>query len=562
MDAIRLLNEVRTRSRLRRAMTYALHDRTSGDFFYNPFEIDYVVRFWDRTLDELFESLSTPDRYAPGTAYAYYPPKSDLCYRRMIYVPFKDLAVRYALIAALADVLDPHLSTRCFANRRAPVHQQDRRLLADFAEVSWPGFCDWQRELSGKSAVLLRTDISAFYDSISHGYLKETIAAELGVPRNCDFMRLLGKSLAISTVSYSHLLNDITEAEPLQQGLTTGSGCDGFLANVFLKHVDEAMAGLEVQFGRYNDDMRVFAASRQEALDAVLVLQQQLLGRCLNLNASKTDLAENPEAIARLRSKVYESYAYSGGLDDDMPYVAPPAGVPILQDRVDKRFDEFDRVFDESHTLRKEDDAKPKCAKEFCMFLSRPPGTTTQTEAVRARLPWHVDRLDHILRNWKASSKHASWLLVQTACYEGAPGNVRVKARKRMLAALSDADVSPYAKYRVLHYVSKLRERRDGTRFRFVDEFSARELAELREVLPALVGARAFELALAALYVHSVLGASPRDVRALLRQSAPLKRLSPLDDALWYLEESVDAPAAEIDLVAVGEPDDGPPQPY
>src|SRR6266550_3237169 len=93
-----------------------------------------------------------------------------------IYVPFKDLVVRYAFATVVADLVDQDLPPRCFANRRD--HGPESGLfLQDFATVSWPRFCEWQRANSEQERfpTLLRTDISAFYDAISHKYLVDGV---------------------------------------------------------------------------------------------------------------------------------------------------------------------------------------------------------------------------------------------------------------------------------------------------------------------------------------------------------------------------------------------------
>src|SRR5262245_36265532 len=116
-DAARLLNQVVKKSNLRRAFRYAHHDR-QNEWFYDPFELEWAEHNETVIIHELANELQQPRRYQLEHAYAYVTPKTELCYRRMIYIPFKDLVVRYAFAIVIADLLDQELSVRCFANRR------------------------------------------------------------------------------------------------------------------------------------------------------------------------------------------------------------------------------------------------------------------------------------------------------------------------------------------------------------------------------------------------------------------------------------------------------------
>ncbi len=179
LDHTRLLNRLHSRKILNRAFDYALYDRIKHDYYYDYFEIEYVSKNKEKILDEILIELEDVDSYTQRPAYAYYPPKTDLCYRRMVYIPFKDLIIRYAFVIILADLLDNDLSPNCFANRKAKGEQSKISLLEDFAKNSWPNFCEWQRGCVEKYDVLLRTDITSFYDSISHDYLVAEICNEL-----------------------------------------------------------------------------------------------------------------------------------------------------------------------------------------------------------------------------------------------------------------------------------------------------------------------------------------------------------------------------------------------
>ena len=142
-DAARILNAVRDPKNLRRALRYALRDRLR-DGYYDHCELEDAAANEDRIIAELEEELKSPGSYQPKPAYAYFPPKNELCYRRMIYIPFKDLVVRYAFVAVALELLDSDLSPRCFANRRAREEARETDFLLKFCKVSGNEYSEWQ----------------------------------------------------------------------------------------------------------------------------------------------------------------------------------------------------------------------------------------------------------------------------------------------------------------------------------------------------------------------------------------------------------------------------------
>lgn len=346
MDHTRILNEIRSRKTLEQAFDYALYDRLRRDFYFDYFEIEYAISNKGALLDEIAEELRNPEEFVPRLAYAYFPPKTALCYRRMVYLPFKDLVVRYAFCIVFANHLDGRMSATSFANRRASGDQARFSLLEDFSATSWPKFCTWQREQAKLCPVLLRTDISSFYDSISHPYLLDALAQELSLNLKSPVMKLFQKLITATVISYSRETGGIKHDE-LLQGLPIGNGTEGFFANIYLNKVDYSMNKLGsssgVSFARYNDDMRIFGGGRAAVLDAVRLLQELLLVKGLNLNASKTELAENQEKMEELRSKDYELSDYHWEEEEigDDEQEATSQTISIVQSRIDLHFHEF-----------------------------------------------------------------------------------------------------------------------------------------------------------------------------------------------------------------------------
>ena len=318
------------------------------------------------------------------------------------------------------------------------------------------------------------------------------------------------------------------------QGLAIGNNTEGVLANLYLKSIDEAMDSvLGIAFGRYVDDMRIFATDRKVAKHAMLILQEHLLAKGLNLNGSKTEIAEGARKIEVLRSKAYEAYDYLAEEED----AVEQEGLPVT----DRPFDEFDRHFEPEQALGKEEDAK-----DFCHFLG-------QVLPLTHRQPAHVDMLRVILTQWHGSSKYASWRLVETIIRPQCPVATRAHATETLLGCLSDTSTSTYAKYRLLHYLVRRRKRLNSQRvFRYLDGLTPSAKKQIKQLLPGFLSEQAFELNVITLYTMKILGATHAELEATVQENAPKPVAVPIKNALILAAEP--APSVQsIDLVGVSE---------
>jgi len=549
MDHIRIFNQIKDKRNLKRAFHYAYYDRIHSDFFFDYFEMEYVRNKEDNILYEINEELNKIENYTQRPAYSYYPPKNDLCFRRMIYIPFKDLVIRYAFVTVIADLIDNELSTNCFANRRAKGKQAEISLLENFSEESWPKFCKWQKRCLENNEVLLRTDISSFYDSISHDYLTNIIVKELSISIDSQVIKLFKKMLCIPVISYSQYDKKVQEPEYMKQGLPIGNSTEGFLANIYLKNIDDIMGEIKgIVFGRYNDDMRIFGKKRKDVLDAMLVLQELLLAKGLNLNAGKTQLAENKEDIEKLRTKFY---------DVSINYIEEEYEIKIkkniIKDKIDRNFDEFDRKFNADKELENNGDAR-----DYCKFLSVVNNKGEELLARSKRTPNHVKKLEEIAIKWAGSTRHAVWLIVQSAFYEGITKDTQSEARKIIFNLLRNDDVISYGKYRLIHHLIKLRRSEKKIEFRFLDKLSKKEKSFLIEIIPAFLGQSAFELNLIGLYLLRSLGSY--DLKKYVKKYLLKPVGEPIKNALFYISEPTDID--ELLTESTDKESDNIPSPY
>jgi hypothetical protein len=503
MDHQRAINQLRSRPVLSAALDYAIFDRLNQDFFYDPLEIGYAQANRDTIISELIDELQNPTRFNPRPAFAYFAPKSDLCDRRMTYISIKDLTVRYGIAILFAEQIEPEIHQHCFANRRATGADIQRRFTEDFSTGGWARFCQWQAESCDTNTILLRTDISSFYDSISHEYLLDAVVRHLSLPPECDLIILLRRLLQVPIIYYSPSSHQIETQTLLRQGLPIGDGVEGYLANIYLKDLDDAMVRAGAPYGRYVDDIRLFGTSRDAVLQHLGILQEQLLRKGLNLNSSKTKIAEDETSQENLLSRVYASSPYGEDEDEE-------AGSEIAT-RIDLPFGEFSRTFAQDQQLESTGDAK-----DFCKFLSAHNASGLPLVALGDRQVWHVERLREVIIQWRGPARHAGWLLVQTAIYGGVPDEARTRARQVVLELLASTTLNPYSRYRILHHLVKLRARRAGQPSRFIQQLTDTERRQIEALLPQFLAAPAFELNIMSLYSLQVLGRTHDQLRALV----------------------------------------------
>jgi len=503
MDHQRALNQLRSREILSVALNYALFDRVNGDFLFDPLEIENARANSETIINELIEELSDSGQFEPRPAFAFFPPKNHLCDRRLIYIPIKDLTVRYSMAIVFSEQIESEIHPHCFAYRRATGNYVRNRFTEEFSTGGWARFCQWQAERCGDNSILLRTDISSFYDSISHDYLVDAICRHLVIPPECALVSLFKRLLKVPVIYYSPSTDQIGGPETTRQGLPIGDGVEGYLANLYLKDVDDAMIHAQARYGRYVDDIRLFGNSRQEVLRHLRILQEQLLRKGLNLNSSKTQMAEDASSRNDLMSRLYHASS-----EDD---VENEQAGSVIQEQVDVPFEQFARTFTEHQLLERGDDAK-----DFCKFLGAHNANGQPLVSLGGRQIWHVERLREVVSRWRGPTKHATWLLAQTGAYRDVPAQVQQQARNVIIELLSNDSISPYSRYRLLHHLIKARRTQGGEISRFIDQFHLAERQRIEALLPSCLAAPAFELNLIALYYLKILGRSVTELRELV----------------------------------------------
>lgn len=201
------------------------------------------------------------------------------------------------------------------------------------------------------------------------------------------------------------------------QGIPIGNEAEGFIANIFLKEADEALFNLDINFGRYVDDFRIFTNSKSDAVKASIILQEFLLKIGVNLNALKTKVIEAEEEIINFIEESKESGVSA------MPFEEEEYNESKQEKKLDKTdiIKEIDlekvNMHKESYYLEHqtgflkiEDIDNEEKAKQFGKFLNKIPlGIELETQIFSEHIEW----LHQLSKMYPKHGKLYSWLFVK-----------------------------------------------------------------------------------------------------------------------------------------------------
>lgn len=145
------------------------------------------------------------------------------------------------------------------------------------------------------SAVVVQTDISSFYEHVSHHRVEncvddlfphdETVAAQI-----------------------DRLLNRFASGRSF--GLPVGGQCSRILAELLLSLIDQQLTDAKIMWRRYVDDFILITPTQAEAYRALSTLANALADYGLTLNRTKTTLLTSKHYVDYVRTQL-------GGSDDE-----------------------------------------------------------------------------------------------------------------------------------------------------------------------------------------------------------------------------------------------------
>jgi Reverse transcriptase (RNA-dependent DNA polymerase) len=176
---------------------------------------------------------------------------------------------------AIAEALEPQRESRAHSYR----FLIQGNGIFDRA-ASWRAFreaCIEESLARADSGVVVQTDISSFYEHVSHHRLENSIAD-------------LFPQLRAMPVAVDRLLSRFASAAGRSFGLPVGGQCARILAEVLLSSIDRRLSDEGIVWRRYVDDIALFTASQADAYRALSILSHALADYGLTLNRTKTTM--------------------------------------------------------------------------------------------------------------------------------------------------------------------------------------------------------------------------------------------------------------------------------
>ncbi|WP_148717460.1 RNA-directed DNA polymerase [Chitinolyticbacter meiyuanensis] len=231
------------------------------------------------------------------------------------------------LAIAIAETLEPRRSPCVHSYRFLPAGGE--RLFDE--NKSWRAFKEAtavEASKVGDGAIIVQTDISSFYEHVSHHYIENLING-------------LGGDAGPVSKQVNALLSKLFAGRSF--GLPVGGQGARVLAELFLNQVDAALTARGVQWHRYVDDYVLIATNTAGAYRALGILAQGLMDYGLSLNKSKTVF---------LSSKHYRDYVASQLGGDDVE-AAKLRSIDIKFDPYsDNPEDEYESLVETVETLQ------------------------------------------------------------------------------------------------------------------------------------------------------------------------------------------------------------------
>lgn len=268
--------------------------------------LDWAISI-DKSLPELQEALLSGE-YTPFTPMRYELAKSKGAFRVITLPNIRDILVYYLICDRALDLATPTKVAGSFFSRKHKLTPVGRIVDSVNDDPSSAFFSIWLRYhqyrtrtlLNEPYEVLVVSDISNYFDSISHELLLEYLSP-LGLPRKA--VGILGRLLEALKPPAGHSPNPrigipVDECE-----------CSRTLAHIYLFEHDRRMAAKfgEKNYVRWMDDQNIGARDHSDARRVVNCLNRSLSSQRLTLNSGKTLFLTPSEVVEHFQLDANES---------------------------------------------------------------------------------------------------------------------------------------------------------------------------------------------------------------------------------------------------------------
>lgn len=161
---------------------------------------------------------------------------------------------------------------------------------------------------------------------------------------------------------------------------------------------------------------------------------------------------------------------------------------------------------------------------------------------MKNRKLWQVETLGKILREFSGASKHATWLLIQSAFYDDIPNKVSERALKLTCELLSDSGITSYARYRILFWLVSRYNKRNNYK-PYIAAFLPHSKDNLIDLCKSYLAEPAIELNLVAILTLHTIGFSNESIKNITKQHCIKPMADPIRNAINCISPSKAEPA-------------------
>lgn len=205
-------------------------------------------------------------------------PKTPFFTRSAVLLTLEDRIAFQAVVGSVAARIDAALPAQVMSARVAG----SGRWFLQRGPTLWKRWqAQVQLQLVTGQPWMVKTDLTAYFDHISHRLLIEEVSALNPDPRVVTTLRAMLRAWA----------------QVPDMGLPQGPNAARVLGNLFLLPVDRVMLDAGYSYHRFMDDIRIVGSSKADVISGMRLLEQECRNRGLIISSSKTQLLEGTDAI-------------------------------------------------------------------------------------------------------------------------------------------------------------------------------------------------------------------------------------------------------------------------
>ena len=248
LSEIDLYNEFLDIKNIRNAVELAINARYNLDLYFDPQEIFNLNT--ESLIHEIYSELKECS-FNIKQKYSFEYLKNLNDNRYVLYLEIKSYSIRFLVSLILYKRIN--FSKLLFHDHNAIFSIQTK----DIFKIISDSFLQWQKEIISKRNYewIVMVDISNYYQSLDSKILNKKILSHLG-------------NISVNRIP------KLVEIYIEQSDINIGNWCDNFLQDIMLFNLDQIMESEKWLYGRFTDDIRVFAEMKRMRIWLLIKFQK------------------------------------------------------------------------------------------------------------------------------------------------------------------------------------------------------------------------------------------------------------------------------------------------